>query len=278
MYFMLTWRVSNLEHGCALLDFLSERLRISRRRAKALLDAHAVFVNRRRVWMARHVLRAGDMVESPQPENSKPTARTLPILYRDSEYIVVNKPAGMRVDGAGGIEVECRRRCGSEAIVLVHRLDKDTSGCLILAKNATARDRLVPLFEQRQVIKVYDVLVAGLFPENIKTITKDVDGQQAITHVMRLSANAHASHLRVRIETGRTHQIRKHMAALRHPVLGDRLYATGALDDPLWREVPRQMLHASQIAFRNPITGVLIRVRAPLPPDFMLQRKKLKLI
>lgn len=276
---MQSWQVSQFEHGRTLLDFLSEHLRVSRRRAKALLDTRAVFVNRRRIWMARHVLRSGDVVEAQT--NDKP-ARSLVspevlLLFEDEHYMIVNKPAGMAVDGPRGVETAYRRQFGSGEIALVHRLDRDTSGCLILAKNRAALDAIVPLFEQRRVVKVYHVLVAGLFPKNVRTIRKDVDGQMAVTHVMRLSANARASHLRVRIETGRTHQIRKHMAALRHPVLGDRQYATGPLKDPLLRSIPRQMLHASQIAFAHPFSGTMIQIKAPLPADFRDQLKRLRL-
>lgn len=276
---MQSWQVSQIEHGWTLLDFLSEHLRISRRRAKALLDARAVFVNRRRVWMARHSLRVGDLVEAQTHE--KPARSSVspevPVLFQDEHYVIVNKPAGLAVDGPRGVEAICRRQFGSSEIALVHRLDRDTSGCLILAKNRAALDAMVPLFEQRRVVKVYHVLVAGSFPQDVRTIRKDVDGQMAITHVMRLSANARASHLRVRIETGRTHQIRKHMAALRHPVLGDRQYATGPLEDPLLRSIPRQMLHASQVAFAHPFSGNTIRIKAPLPGDFREQLKKLRL-
>jgi RluA family pseudouridine synthase len=276
---MQTWTVSRAEHGESLLDFLSERLRLSRRRAKTLLDARAVFVNHRRIWMARHVLRAGDVVEVASKTSPPPLRSTgrIPILYEDADFIVVDKPAGQPVDGPRGVEEECRNRFRSRQIALVHRLDKDTSGCLMLAKHPAARDWMVSMFEQRRVLKVYHVIVLGEFPARAKTITKELDGLMAVTHVMRISANDRASHLRVRIETGRTHQIRKHMAALRHPVLGDRTYATGPLEDPLLRNVSRQMLHAELLAFPHRQTGELIRVKSALPADFVQQLGNLRL-
>lgn len=275
---MRTFTVSRAEHGWHLLDFLSEQLRLSRRRAKALLDAHAVFVNHRRVWMARHILHAGDAVEIPTELPAPPRASRLelPVLYQDADFIVVDKPAGLAMEGPHGIEEEIRRRLGSRDAQLVHRLDKDTSGCLLLAKNPDAREWMVSMFEQHRVIKVYRAIVLGEFPANVKSIRKDVDGLAAVTHVMRLSANKRASHLRLRIETGRTHQIRKHLAALRHPVLGDRTYATGPQDDPLWRSAPRQMLHAELLAVPRR-TGGTIRVKAPLPSDFVQLLKRLGL-
>ncbi len=274
---MQSWQVSRVEHGCTLLEFLAERLRISRRQAKAMLDARSVFVNRRRVWMARHALRQGDLVEVQTPSMPAAKPPAVRLLHQDDHFLIVDKPAGMLVDGPRGVEAELRKLLHSDDIRLVHRLDKDTSGCLMLARNRAAFDAMVPLFEHHRVIKVYDVIVAGRFPKGVRTIQKDVDGRAAVTHVLLLSAGEHASHLRVRIETGRTHQIRKHMLALRHPVVGDRQYAAGPVQDDALRIVPRQMLHASQLAFIHPITGASVRVKAPMPPDFARQLRKLGL-
>lgn len=271
------WVISRAEHGQSLLDNLAERLQLSRRQAKKLLDQRCVFVNQRRVWMARHVLHAGNAVEVyPWPRSRH---GDLSILFENAHYVIANKPAGMPVDGSNGVEAALRRmRKASYAHArLVHRLDRDTSGCLLLAKTQEAFDRMIPLFQQRLVAKVYHALVLGRFPTDRREIRQAIDGKEAVTRVMLISANEKASHLRIRIETGRTHQIRKHLQMVRHPVLGDRHYGLGPLPDAHWRAVPRQMLHAAQLAFRDPVSGEAVRVRSPLPPDFLRELRKLNL-
>ncbi|MBP7829564.1 MAG: RluA family pseudouridine synthase [Kiritimatiellae bacterium] len=271
--------VSAAEAGAPLDIFLARRLNISRKQAKRLLDERLVFVNGRRTWMARHPLQPEDRIEIPGAAAAAPDTvdAPLPILYRDGNYLVVHKPAGLPTNGAGSVEERLRRLLRLPAAEAVHRLDRDTTGCLWFALNPASREIAVALFKERAVTKTYHAIVAGRIPAAGVTITDPLDGLPAVTHVKLLSGNPFASHVKILIETGRTHQIRKHMASIRHPVLGDKSYLTRDLDDPRLREVPRQMLHASGLAFPHPATGETIRVKAPLPADFKRTLNRLRL-
>ena len=262
-----------------LLDFLSRRLQLSRRKAKDLLDSRNEFVNERRIWMARHTLAAGDQVaallSTPLAPGSAPAA--LPLLLADEHLLAIDKPAGLAANGPDSAESRLQAERADPAIRAVHRLDRDTSGCLLFARSAEAFDRMVALFREHAVSKIYQVLATGRL-EGSDTIRRPLEGLPAVTSFAVLAANALASHLRVKIETGRTHQIRKHLSALGHPVVGDRSYGTArAVPEPL-RAVSRQMLHAARISFRHPFTGEQVDVTAPLPRDFraMLDRLRLR--
>jgi len=261
--------VSRAEAGLPLVDFLSRHLQLSRKRAKALVDSRGVFVNRSPVWMARHPLRNGDSVEVAFRELLPAASHRLDILFRDEHYIVVDKSSGVLSNGRDSIESLCRERftC-SGSLRAAHRIDKDTSGCLLLALSPSALEQAVSLFRSRQVKKHYHAVTRGRFPYASQTVERPLDGQRAVTRVRRLDSNAGASHLRLRILTGRTHQVRRHLALLGHPVVGERRYARGQKETDESVTVARQMLHASTLAFQHPVTGKNILVRSPLPPDF----------
>ena len=129
----------------------------------------------------------------------------------------------------------------------------------------------------QEVVKVYQAIVAGRVPEELATIKKPIEAKSAITRLQVLDSHREASHIRLRLDTGRTHQIRKHLAAMRHPVLGDHSYTNRAVRSEAMRNVPRQMLHASGVSFSHPNTNKVVRVKAPLPPDFKACLKALKL-
>lgn len=260
--------VSAAEAGTPLDLFLARRLAISRKQAKRLLDERLVFVNRRRIWMARHPLEPEDCVEIPSLAAPTAGATAIPVLYRDADYLVAAKPAGLASNGDGSVEERLQRELRLPALEAVHRLDRDTTGCLWCSLNASARAIATALFKEKAVTKTYHAIAGGRVPAAGLTITDPIDGLPAVTHVKLLSGNPVASHVKILIETGRTHQIRKHMASVRHPVLGDRSYLTREIEEPRVRQVPRQMLHASGLAFPHPKTGQTIRVKAPLPADF----------
>ena len=256
------------EAGVTLQAFLATHLRLSKGKAKELLDRRVVFVNGRRVWMAKHELRARDEIEVQQVV-APMALKTIPkILFQDEALLVVDKPAGLLANGVGSVEERLREHFNLLALEVVHRLDRDTSGCLLLAKNHSAREALVALFGQREVTKVYHALAAGRVPDDVREIRVPVDGEPALTRIERLDANPQASHLKLNIETGRTHQIRKHLLAIRHPVLGDKQYGGRFQPAGMQAEIPRQMLHAAVLVFPHPVTGAAIRCIAPLPPDF----------
>lgn len=253
-----------------------------------------------------YVTRRGDVVRSeipiPQPITCKPEPIPLAILYEDSEIIVLNKPAGLVVHPAAGHQsgtlvnallYHCRDLQGIGGELrpgIVHRLDKDTSGTLVVAKNDTAHDCLSRQFRKRQVQKQYLALVwgdmkasAGVIDLPIgrhpvdrkKMSTKSRRSRSTETGWKIKEALSGVTLLELDLKTGRTHQIRVHCAATGHPVVGDAIYGGTKRwkDAPLrdvrhiLRSVKRQMLHAWKLAFAHPRTGELMRLESPLPED-----------
>ena len=259
--------VTGANAGGSLLDCLAQRMDVSRRKAKELIDGRGVFVNGRRVWMARHTLRAGDQVEMHAAPVQKASAPA-PVVFEDDEYLIVNKPPGVICNGPESVEEGLRTQRGNAWLAAVHRLDRDTSGCLIFAKTPAARDRILALWNTHAITKLYHAVVLGRVPKREHTIDRPVDGLSAVTHFRVLDANDLASHLLVKIDTGRTHQIRRHMEALGYPVLGDRAYGGGVALPPQFRGISRQMLHAGGLRFEHPATGKPVRVDIPMPGDF----------
>ncbi len=268
--------VSREEEGLSLQDFLAARLRVTKRAAKAMIDARVVWVNRKLVWIARHALRPGDKVafvvqtgtgaKQPKAADARPHIR---VLWQDEWYLAVDKPAGVLTQGRDSAEELLRRQEGDPGIAAVHRLDRETSGVLLFARNAEALEAAIAMFRTHRVVKHYAAIVAGDVERQASTLTETLDGERAVTHLKRLRATADASFLAIRIETGRTHQIRRHLAGIRHPVIGDRQYGVKKADDPRVLSVTRQMLHAQELELPHPIVlGQHIRAHAPLPADF----------
>lgn len=254
--------------GQELLDLLAEELGLSRRKAKAALDRREVFINGRRVWMARHQLQSGDRIEVVRSEDERSDAGEQEILLRDEHYVIVNKRAGVLSCGPGSLESELQSTLKLPDLSAVHRLDRDTTGCLMFALTAKALEEMILLFRHRRVDKRYHVLVEGMVREKYRTIDTPIAGEESVTHVEVLSSNRRASHLFVRIETGRTHQIRRHLLAIGFRVLGDKTYGAGRKVEADYRDVARQMLHASSIRFVHPFSRRDVNVTAPLPVDF----------
>jgi len=263
--------VSAPDSGRTLQEFISARMKLSRRAAKALIDTRAVWVNRKRVWMAHHALHSGDQVVVPVYADTahRVEASKLRVLAADDDYLAVDKPAGLMSVGEGSVEERLREQEGNAALRAVHRLDRDTTGCMLFARRAEAFDAAVSEFKKRQVNKAYNAVVSGRYGRSVSTLHEDLDGARAVTHIRLLAENDDASFLALRIETGRTHQIRKHLAAIRHPVLGDREYGPKFAQDPRLVAIPRQMLHASEIELPHPMRrGETFRAHSPLPADF----------
>ena len=257
------------EDGQDLLSFLAAHLKLSRKKSKQLLDSRGVFVNQKRVWMAHHTLRAGQEVSVVLPEGgANAPAAKIPILLETPGFLVVNKPAGVLANGSGSAEVLLRRQRQDETLRAVHRLDRDTTGCLLVSRTDAVHKELVKIFARKEMQKSYHAIVVGKLDVVSRTVKRPLDGKMAITHLKTLHANSEASHLQVRIDTGRTHQIRQHLSDIYHPVLGDDRYGTRRRAGDRERLVRRQMLHASELSFREPGSEEMIRVRAPLPADF----------
>ena len=268
-----------------LQEFLAARFSLSRRTAKAMTDGRNVWVNRKCVWMARYALKVGDVVEVPavvakgaqRQSGARPGAaaaaparRHVRVLWQDDSYLVCDKPSGLvSCDDPKSAEAILRVQESVPTLEAVHRLDRDTTGCLLLAKNRAALEAAIEIFKTHRVSKTYHAIVAGEFKFAHRLIDAPLDGQTAVSKVSREAVSADASFLRVRIETGRTNQIRRHLASVRHPIVGDRVFGLKSARDPRLMQVPRQMLHASTLALPHPLLPhEEISVHSPLPSDF----------
>lgn len=267
----ITYKVRRAEDQSTLLDFIARHLTLSKRAAKTILDLRNISVNGQRVWMARHTLIVGDEVKVLiPPTRSKADKREkIEILYRDNDYVVANKPSGVLSCGkSNSLDAILRTQLHTPKLQAVHRLDRDTSGCLMFAFSEEAKARMVECFRAKEITKVYHAIVHDHMERGAQRISKPLGGQIAISNARVLDTSRKASHVAVSIETGRTHQIRIHLASIRHPVLGDRKYATGLHLENTLAEIPRQMLHAYELRFFHPVTEAKIHARAPLPTDF----------
>ena len=272
-----------------LQDFLSFRFALSRRTAKAMIDGRSVWVNRKCVWIARFALKTGDVIEVPSQVvkgamrqgveigcrctkvvTSQPSRRHVRVLWQDDNYLVCDKPAGVvSCDDPKSVETILREQEKIPTLEAVHRLDRDTTGCLMFAKNHAAFLAAVEVFKTHKVSKVYHAVAAGRFQFAHQIIETPLDGQSAVSKVTREATSADAAFLRIRIETGRTNQIRRHLSSIRHPVVGDRVFGLKSARDPRLMQVPRQMLHASTLTLPNPLVShAEISVHSPLPADF----------
>lgn len=261
--------VRQVERGTSLEQFLIMRLGVSRKQAKRMLDERRVFVNGKRIWMARHELRSGDEVETPPAPGSKPASprpATLRVIYEDSLIFVVDKPAGLLSTGPDS--VESRLRAMHPEILPVHRLDRETSGCLMFARTPESQATMEKEFEGRRVEKVYQAIAIGLFPPTLTKLERPVGGLTALTEFRIVRRNPVASHIEARPRTGRTHQIRVHLQQAGFPLAGDRMHSTRAVKDELIRQLPRQMLHAWRLSWNDPVSGERKKAQATPPVDF----------
>jgi len=266
----------------------------SRARWQSLIQEGNVTVNGESV-KRNHKLREGDEVKwtIPEPVSTKVLPEDIPlnILYEDAHIIVINKPAGLVVHPAAGNENgtlvnallhHCTDLAGIGGEIrpgIVHRLDKDTSGVIVVAKTEAALNELARQFKARETEKEYVAIVRGApapargriettigrHPIHRKKMAADVrNGRHAVSMYEVVEAFVGAALLRVRIETGRTHQIRVHMAHIKHPVIGDKLYGRSHAGGI---QANRQMLHAAKLSIAHPDTSEQMIFNAPLPQD-----------
>ena len=261
---------------------------------------------RGKVISQKHPLNAGDVVEFSLPATKPAELRAveipLAILYEDEHLLAINKAAGMVVHpGAGTGEntlvhallAHCRGQLsgigGVERPGIVHRLDRETSGVILVAKNDAAHRALAAAFADRTVVKEYLALVAGVPRTASGRVDKSIARHRTQRHRMAVVAQGgraartdwaviecwppRAALVRCRIFTGRTHQIRVHLASLGHPLLGDTVYGFRAAAVP--GKIPRVMLHAEHLVIAHPITGKSLDLRAPLPADWNAVRERL---
>jgi 23S rRNA pseudouridine1911/1915/1917 synthase len=275
-------------------QFLAKRFpEYSRSRIQQLIRSGFVRLNEQ-TTRPRHIVRRGDKIDLREPPVEKidirPEPIPLDILFEDDDLIIINKPAGLTVHpGAGQREhtlvnallSHCTTLSGiggKERPGIVHRLDKETSGCLVVAKNDIAHRELSKQFAARTVEKTYLALVAGKLRKAAGVIEEKIGrhpvhrqrmrvtslrGRTAKTEYRVIRSSQQASLIECRLHSGRTHQIRVHLHHLGHAVLGDKVYAPRFAKD-----FPRQMLHAWKLGFRHPRTGEWSLFETPLPADF----------
>jgi 23S rRNA pseudouridine1911/1915/1917 synthase len=265
--------------------------RLSRSRVQALIESGHIKLNEQAV-KPRHAVLAGDLVtvEEPAvvPTALQPEAIPITFLFEDEFLAVVNKPTGLVVHpGAGQIDGtlvnallhHCTSLSGIGGEVrpgIVHRLDKETSGCLVIAKNDEIHRRLSRQFANREVEKIYLAVCSGIFQQKIGDIQEPIGRNPFHRKKMAVTDKGRSAHTRYevvkevdnnsvvlcRLLTGRTHQIRVHLLHLKHPILGDDLYGRRAF-------AGRLMLHAWRLGFQHPMTQNWMEFRAEVPQEFV---------
>lgn len=262
------FKIAGPERGRQLIEILSQKLGVSRNAAKRLIDSRGVFVNNQRVWMARHEVETGDLIEIHGRVEQKPaSAGPVEILWQDDHYLMVNKPSGILSNGPDSVESKLTRELGRE-VFAVHRLDRDTSGCMLLAWSKVDMEKMIPVFQRRDVSKVYEGLVIGKWPSQTTVIDRRIEGEEAVTLVKLLKSNGPAARVEFTLITGRTHQIRRHLACLNLHLAGEKNYGTNLLGKQALRQIPRHMLHAKMLGFPHPVTGKFVQARAGIPADY----------
>ena len=293
------------EAGQRLDGFLAEAMEeLSRSRIQNLCEAGQIVVNGKTA-KKNQKLKAGDTIEveipAPAPTEIIPQDIPLDIVYEDDSVLVINKPKGMVVHPAPGhpdgtvvnaVMFHCGARLsgigGELRPGIVHRIDKDTSGLLMIAKNDKAHAALSAQLKDKSMSRVYEAIVIGRMRQDEGTVDAPIGrslrdrkkmaviegGRHAVTHYETIARYNGYSHVRCHLETGRTHQIRVHMASIGHPLAGDEVYGKGREKTGL----EGQCLHAGRLRFIHPDTGEAMEVTCPLPEYFTKFEEKLRLI
>ena len=288
--------VEKEEEGKRIDAYLAKKEDISREHVQRIIKEENILVNGKKTKPAYKVQKNDKIsLEEEQPKEIELKAQEIPIeiIYQDDDIIVVNKPKGMVVHPGNGnpdgtlvnsLMAICKDSLsgigGEIRPGIVHRLDKDTSGVLVVAKNDKAHINLSNQIKNHEVEKTYIALVRGIVKENEATINMPIgrnkndrkkmavekDGKEASTNfkVLERYPKDNCTLLEVKIETGRTHQIRVHLSHIGYPVIGDEVYSNGKNK---WR-IKGQCLHAKKLKFKHPITGKEMEFEAELPDYF----------
>ena len=304
--------VTPQDKGKRLDVFLEEKCsELTRSRLGTLIKEQAVLLKDKPMVRPATRVQEGQSYTLMLPEVQQPDLVSwdipLDVLYEDEDVLVINKPAGLTVHpGAGNkdktlvnqILSHCKGHLSGIGGVarpgIVHRIDKDTSGILVIAKNDAAHLALAKQFEAHTVQRIYQAFVWGFVPDKQGTIEGNIGrsrqafdkmalvqgrGKTAVTHYERLQVFPHlvASHITCRLETGRTHQIRVHMASIGHSLIGDQTYGVIPKGAPACAKAfPRQALHAGTLGFVHPKSGKMMRFDVPLPPDMQTLKAELE--
>lgn len=262
-----------------LKSFLAESLNISKSKAKELIDTKNVLVNNKRVWIANHNLNMGDIVEislfNKKNLNFKFSEKN--IIYQDDYIIAINKPPFYISENKKGSAEDLLRKKFGKSIKAIHRLDFETSGVLLFAKNYKIFEKFKKLWEDKRVKKLYLAISHNKAGFKKKVISINIEKKPAKSIILTLKTNQNYSLFKIDIKTGRKHQIRIHLSKAGHPIVGDKTYGYKIVKDPLLKEVKRQMLHAKSLEFIHPFLKKYIKIKAPIFEDFKILAKKLNL-
>jgi 23S rRNA pseudouridine955/2504/2580 synthase len=298
--------VTEDDAGQRIDNYLVARLKgVPKSRIYRILRSGEVRINSKRVGPEQKVI-AGDRIRVPpvrvaeRPEEAPAPHFKLPILFEDEALVAIDKPAGLAVHGGSGIAhgvIESLRSIRREArfLELVHRLDRETSGVLLVAKKRSALTALHEMMRTRAIDKRYLAGVAGRFRNQVQRVRLSLakrvndagekhvrvsdDGQEAETVFRLVERGGDMSLLEAELLTGRTHQIRVHLAHLGHPVLGDDKYGDFELNKALRKEgLKRMFLHAAKLSFAHPLTGKALELISPLPADLEKFRSRIKAV
>jgi 23S rRNA pseudouridine1911/1915/1917 synthase len=287
------------EKGSRLDLWLSQQLSdLSRSRIQKLIEQGNIWLNDQICLSKKSLVQPGDRIHISLPPSEplelEPESIPLDILYEDEQLIIINKPAGLVVHPAPGNETgtlvnallsHCPDLAGIGGVQrpgIVHRLDKDTTGALVVAKNDYAHQHLQAQLKAKTAYRQYLAIVHGVPKQERGTVNLPIGrhrgdrkkmavipveqgGREAITHWQILERLGNYSLMKFRLETGRTHQIRVHSAQLGHPIVGDPVYSSGR---SLGVNLSGQVLHAQKLILEHPISGEKIEAIAPLPPNF----------
>lgn len=279
------WRIGKNDTGMRLLQFLSKSCKLapSSKALKRAIEQKCCLVNGTIETFSSYILKEGDLISLDPTAFTTKEEKEISILYEDENLMALNKPSGTLTD---------LKQLGIKKGFLVHRLDKETSGVLLIAKTQVAKKKLEEMFKEHQIQKIYLAIVDGKCAqgsgiiENFlgkkgeyagQTIYGSVSkekGKRALTHFRFLDISSKASLVACEPKTGRTHQIRVHLSGMGHPILGDRQYAKKFLA-PFTPK--RNLLHAYQLRFAHPITNEPLTLTAPIPSDFQEAMRALHL-
>ena len=300
----MQFKIDEEQAGMRIDKFLSDALpELSRSYIQKLIKDGQVTVNNK-IIKANYKMNSGDVLVLEEPELQEPdiVAEEIPldILYEDAELLIVNKPKGMVVHPSAGhysgtlvnaLMYYCKEDLsGINGVMrpgIVHRIDMDTTGSLLVCKNDFTHNDIAEQLKVHSITRVYHAIVHGVLKEDEGIIDAPIgrhpverkkmsinhkNGKEAITHYKVLQRFKNFTYIECRLETGRTHQIRVHMASIRHPLLGDAVY--GPAKCPY--KLQGQTLHAKTIGINHPRTGEYLEIDAPLPEYFLNLLKKLE--
>lgn len=283
---------------------------LSRKKIKLIIDRGGAYLNKKRVMIAKKTVATGDTIELFWDEARPLTTNEVqnipvPIISNQTDFVVINKPAGLPSQATltsseetvlHALKIQYPSEFSGHELLLVHRLDKETSGVMLIAKNKRAQKTLESLFQERKIKKVYHALSFGIPRETQGVISWPIrrdqtrpntymavlnrpnaraassrsnDVKSALTGyvVLKTFPKAQCSYFECRPETGRTHQIRVHLQALGTPLLGDKTYANNVIGHPCAQWAARHMLHAQSLSWTSP-EGETFAFEAPFPDDF----------